>query len=336
MENFKIENVTDEGEVGRILKEEILCELCPRYILVGEDGTCLGEEYTKFAEQIKNLEVRNDDVWVVSYPKTGTTWTQEMVWLIASHLDFDGAKKPLIERFPFLEASSILNSEKFNAILKLEVNKFEDTVKTVRNQKSPRFIKTHLPFSLLPDEIVNRTKTPKMIYVTRNAKDVCVSYCHHGNLCQGWKTNVENFAKVFMADRAMFGSFWKHNLGVWEHRDWPNLLIIKYEDMKTDLPAVIKKVAWFLDKHLSDEDIKALTKHLSFDSMKKNMALNGEIFFDMLRKHNLAPKEGKFLRSGTVGKYKEELSPETVEKLNEWIKQNISGTSFEQYYDYNL
>lgn len=107
--------------------------------------------------------------------------------------------------------------------------------------------------------------------------------------------------------------------------------------MKTDLPAVIKKVAQFLDKPLSDEGITALTKHLSFDSMKNNLALNGEIFFEMLRKHNLAPKNGKFLRSGTVGKYKEELSPETVKKLDEWIKENISGTSFEQYYNnYNL
>jgi hypothetical protein len=33
----------------------------------------------------------------------GTTWTQEMTWVIGNNLDFEGAKVPLPERFPFLE-----------------------------------------------------------------------------------------------------------------------------------------------------------------------------------------------------------------------------------------
>ena len=33
----------------------------------------------------------------------GTTWTQDMVWLIANDCDFEGAKKLLRERVPFLE-----------------------------------------------------------------------------------------------------------------------------------------------------------------------------------------------------------------------------------------
>jgi len=35
---------------------------------------------------------------------TGTTWTQEMVWLIANNLDFEKARRiPQTHRFPFLE-----------------------------------------------------------------------------------------------------------------------------------------------------------------------------------------------------------------------------------------
>jgi hypothetical protein len=34
---------------------------------------------------------------------SGTTWTQEMAWVIKQDFDFEGAKVPLPERFPFLE-----------------------------------------------------------------------------------------------------------------------------------------------------------------------------------------------------------------------------------------
>merc|ERR1712038_1396905 len=46
---------------------------------------------TGFINKIYNMEVRQDDIWVVTPPKCGTTWMQELVWLIANNLDFDRA-----------------------------------------------------------------------------------------------------------------------------------------------------------------------------------------------------------------------------------------------------
>lgn len=62
----------------------------------------------KFVEQdldrIKKFEVFNDDVWIVTFPKCGTTWTQEMIWMLNNNLDYETDKKvTLDERFPFLE-----------------------------------------------------------------------------------------------------------------------------------------------------------------------------------------------------------------------------------------
>lgn len=62
------------------------------------------EKYRKMAPRIKEMEVYDDDIWVVSFPKCGTTWTQEMVWLLNNDLNFTEAKKVnLLNRFPFLE-----------------------------------------------------------------------------------------------------------------------------------------------------------------------------------------------------------------------------------------
>ena len=60
------------------------------------------------AQRIKDLPVRPDDVWIASYPKSGTTWTQEMMWLICNDLDYERARSiTLDDRFPFLEYDSI-------------------------------------------------------------------------------------------------------------------------------------------------------------------------------------------------------------------------------------
>lgn len=68
------------------------------------DPCFLPYPFENVAERIVNLSVRPDDVWIVTFPKCGTTWAQEMIWLICNNLDYDtSAKVKLVERFPFLE-----------------------------------------------------------------------------------------------------------------------------------------------------------------------------------------------------------------------------------------
>jgi len=337
MAHLQIKEIPKDSEVNRILHDEMTDEFQQRYVLVGEDDTCMTIHYKKYAESIENLEVRGSDTWVCSYPKTGTTWTQEMVWLIGNDVDFEAAKVPLDERFPFLEVCTLTNTKAEQKILDGPSPKqLSDSIHYVQQQQHPRFIKTHLPFNLLPKEIRNGSKTPKIIYVMRNPKDTCVSYYHHCRLFQGCRTSLEDFTKVFLADKAMYGSFWKHIFGYWENKGLPNLLIIKYEDMKKDNASVIRKVASFLNKTVTDEQIQKLVKHLSFETMKKNKAVNGDDFLELRKNKNLTYGDGAFIRSGVVGKYKEELSQETIKKFDVWIKQNIYGTSFSKEYDFNL
>ena len=50
------------------------------------------KSFLSYEKPIRDFEVRDDDIYVVSFPKCGTTWTQEMVWNILNNIDLDTAK----------------------------------------------------------------------------------------------------------------------------------------------------------------------------------------------------------------------------------------------------
>jgi hypothetical protein len=74
------------------------------YVQVGAEKWLLPDKFMHCAKDIYNFEARSDDVWICTYPRSGTTWTQEMIWLICNDLDYETARKiTLHERFPFFE-----------------------------------------------------------------------------------------------------------------------------------------------------------------------------------------------------------------------------------------
>merc|ERR1711973_91835 len=95
--------------------------------------------FLKDYQSIKDFQPKDGDVWVSSFPKCGTTWTQELVWCLMNDLDFVKAKDTrLDERVKFFELSSITELEE-------ELKFFGNTIEQVQNDKSdPRIIKTHL------------------------------------------------------------------------------------------------------------------------------------------------------------------------------------------------
>lgn len=66
--------------------------------------------------------------------------------------------------------------------------------------KSPRFIKTHLPPSLLPYSVMQNMA--KLVYIIRNPKDVIVSFYHLNKLyrTQGYINSFEKFYDYFVKD----------------------------------------------------------------------------------------------------------------------------------------
>ncbi|XP_071445167.1 luciferin sulfotransferase-like [Hetaerina americana] len=328
----RFEEVVGGTKANDILLKDFTTSFRPGYGRVfprGTGGKLSGKGYllptffSDFEKQIREMEVKSDDVWVASYPKTGTTWTQEMVWCICNDMDLERAKSTLIRlRFPFMDFSFMTNFRGDpNEDVKTPENEFmKNSVAFLSTLESPRFIKTHLPWDLLPEQL--KSKKPKIVYIARNPKDSCVSYFHHCRLLEGYKGSFADFVHLFLEDSVSYSPFWDHVYSYWEHRDDSNVLFLTYEEMKKDLPSVIRRVSKFMGKEqLNEEDLKVLCDHLSFKSMKSNNAVNYE--------HIVKPKRNSadqhFMRKGEVDSWKEEMSPEDIEHFDAWIEKNLSG-----------
>ena len=121
-------------------------------------------------EAIKNMEVFEDDIFIVTQPKCGTTWMQEMVWHIMNDVDLEKAQSDQFYRVPFLELGSLLppcgENWKMTTYPPDNVPKDSDNVtwfmlhsiEYCKRLPRPRILKSHLPLSLLPDNLVEKCK----------------------------------------------------------------------------------------------------------------------------------------------------------------------------------
>ncbi|KAJ6633341.1 Luciferin sulfotransferase [Pseudolycoriella hygida] len=278
----------------------------------------LPTRFKKYMEQIENFQVRPDDVWSVTFAKAGSTWSQEMIWLLNNNLNFEKAKKrSLQDRFPYLE---------FDACAELMNSKL---LKKAKHMPSPRHLKSHLSAGLLPKQVW--TVKPKIIYVARGVKDLAISYYHHYVHMQGYKGTMEDFLEAFLEDKIFLAPYHGHVKDFHFLRNEENVLFITYEEMKTDLMAVIKKTATFLGKCYSDEDLKKLEEHLTFDAMKNNKKVNFSKYLGYIKMYtrvtrafskNANGKESwSFMRKGKIGSYKEEMPPEMIERFDNWTTE---------------
>ena len=110
------------------------------------------------------------------------------------------------------------------------------------------------------------------------------------------------------------------SIGYWNQRKYPSILFITYEDMKRDLPSVIKIVANFLDKDFSETDISELANHLSFQNMKHNAAVNKEDVLETMRK-------------GETGDWRNHLTEKQLEMMKGWERKQLEGSDLQFTYD---
>ena len=252
-------------------------------------------------------------------------WSQEIVWQITRGFQPDEAKRvPLSSRSPFIEFGSLFPTFASDDASKEELEMLKaaplhqtDPITHTKNQEDPRVIKSHLPVDMLNPDIF---KVSKVVYVCRNPKDTCVSYFHHCSNIQayGQLKDFDKFAEFFKHGSLNFGDYWHHLKTAYKLKDNPNVKIVWFEEMKKDLPKVIRELCDFLGYQLPAETVTALVNHVSLENMR-------QIGMDQAPPQH-KEMAGKHFRKGKVGDWKNYFQGEKLDEWNNWIEENLKGT----------
>ena len=121
-----------------------------------------------------------------------------------------------------------------------------------------------------------------------------------------------------------FGDYFDHVVSWWAHKDDDNVLLLKYEDMKKDLPSAVATIAKFIGQDISVELMEEIAHRTTFENVKKDRTANYEWLSKIRR-----PNESTFMRKGVVGDWKNYFAPEQIARLDAVYEKKLKQSGID-------
>jgi hypothetical protein len=229
---------------------------------------------TRFLRGRLEFTPRSDDIWVVTYPRSGTTWVQFLLYQLTTSGDMGFSH--LNEVSPWFERSLAIGTLRGRDLDALP---------------APRVLKSHLTPGWLPPG-------GKVVYVERDPGDVAVSYFHFYRSHLQFQGDFPAFLERFEVGHLQYGR-WADHVAEWdEARRRRPVLWLTYEGLRADPEAVVDSLCAFCDLPADASRRQRALERGRFEYMKEH-----EEKFDhltaLMQERGLRPS--RFLRRGRVG-----------------------------------
>ncbi|KAJ1687339.1 hypothetical protein LUZ63_018729 [Rhynchospora breviuscula] len=260
----------------------------------------------------QRFKARPNDILIISFPKSGTTWLKSLTFSIMNRHKYGFTNHPLLRLSPH------------DCVRFLELIYGQGEESYVESLTSPRLLCCHTPYSCLPDCIT--TSECRIVYVCRDPKDVLVSAWYMDkNYMPNVPLSFNQAFEVFCEGRSGAGPIWDHILQYWNEslRRPDKFLFLKYEEMMAEPHQNLRKLAEFIRCPFSEEEektgvIEQIIELCSFKNLKElDVNKKGEGFSNI--------ENELFFRKGVVGDWKNNMSPEMAERLDEITREKLHG-----------
>ncbi|XP_069395138.1 amine sulfotransferase-like [Paralichthys olivaceus] len=251
-------------------------------------------------DTLQHFELRPTDVLLITYPKSGTVWMQQIIVQIMDQAHPEQAEDASNRtRVPWLEERSADDPN--------------------RERPDPRIFGTHLPPDMLP--LAVKEQQIKLIYVWRNPKDILVSLYH---FAQSWvlletPKSFEDFFQQFLDGKVYMGSWFDHLNEYSAARNQLNIHFVQYENMLKDLRGEVVKLCAFLEQDLTDEAIDRVVEMSTFKNMKTNPNANYKDFLERER------YKKETMRKGVAGDWKNHFTVAQNQRFDKVFKEKMKN-----------
>lgn len=260
-------------------------------------------------------------VWLASYPKSGNTWFRVFLSNLLSKengpVDINNlyatpiaSNRELFDEATGLSSSDLTSDEIDN--LRPGVYEY-----AARNSKEILFQKVHDAWLITEsgEPMFSGKVTKSVVYFVRNPLDVAVSFSNH------LSKSLESTVKIMADNSYAFGSTsnrlhfqlrqrlltWNNNVKSWVDESNLPIIVLRYEDMKSDTFATFSKALKFIDiEATSDEIVKAI-RFSDIKEMQKQEAVKGF--------KEKPANASSFFRKGEAGTWRKELSDDLVKRI---------------------
>jgi aryl sulfotransferase len=271
--------------------------------IAGPRGTCSKQSFERADEYV----VREGDVFVATQMKCGTTWMQHVVYevLHRGRGDLVPSETALCAVSPWLEAFKTVPVE---------------DAPLLGSERPSRVIKTHLPATLCPD-----SDEARYVYVARHPVS-CFASCVDFIAANvgAMAPELDQVEEWYCDDELMWWGTWpSHVRGWWERAArGDNVLFVHFEEMKRDLPGVVRRVAGFLElEPFTEAEIDNVVRKCGFEYMREH-----EDTFEMHPPHLLATDAELFVK-GTADRHKD-VPEETRRRILSWCAERMNGSDY--------
>ena len=244
------------------------------------------------------------DIVMLRYPKSGVTWLRVMITQIfRTRLG--------------LPPSHLIGSNEFEALAPSAPKAFI----AMDNIGIPR------------DELKARCAGKAVVILLRDPRDVAVSLYFHfakrstplERMAFGIPADVERngiFAFVMNESYGLpqiidFMNYWSRALA-----EAPHAAVLRYEDLKADPDAGLRRVMDIVSPGTTPEEIGAAVQFAAFDKMKA-MEAQGSFGVDILKATDASDQDSFKVRRGKVGGYVDYFSASELEAIEDLVQRRL-------------